>query len=43
MGHDINLRKKEKTLTCFPVIGEGNYACDVVDGKLIPKTLQDGL
>ena len=28
---------------CFPVIGEGNYACDLVSGELVPKTMQNNL
>jgi len=43
MGHDISLKINEEELNCFPVIGEGTYACDVIDGNLVPKTLQSGL
>lgn len=43
MGHDISLHKNKKRLNCFPVVGEGNYQAETVDGQLAPKTLQDSL
>jgi hypothetical protein len=44
MGHDITLKtKKVQIENCFPTVGEGTYKADVVNGQLVPKTLQDNL
>ncbi len=55
MGHDIQLIKKKtkdsnypdqyhyEYYNCFPVVGCGTYACDIIDGKLVPKTLQESI
>ena len=47
MGHDISLyktkSKKIQITNCFPVTGQGNYKADLIDGRLVPQTLQDDL
>jgi hypothetical protein len=43
MGHDISLEYKKERLNCFPSLGYGNQACKLVDGKLVPLELQNGL
>ena len=55
MGHDISIIKKKtkdpnypdeyvhEYHNCFPVVGCGTYACDLVDGELVPRTLQESI
>jgi hypothetical protein len=47
MGHDFSIRKSikaEQSYECFGVCGNsGNYACDLVQGVLMPKRFQSSL
>lgn len=43
MSHSILMSDENGFLDCFPAIGEGNYAGNIIDDKFIPHTYQNSL